>query len=213
MTYPFMKIINALYRLQPCTWSGVYRLIVIFCGLSASAMLHADEAEQNHEECGRSEIRYIDNPELTRAERIAMMEKAFMDSLNRFELCQLTDPEQNSSNTSQADQGGGLDGSDGGDESVASQDMQGSEPESAASLPEEGAGASEQQAMESPASSSAPISRADNGAIPEDIPAANNDDAIAAQIRLAAEAEQDPEIRKKLWNEYRKYKGMKIVED
>ena len=45
------------------------------------------------------------------------------------------------------------------------------------------------------------------------LPSANNDDAIAAQIRLAAEAEQDPEIKKKLWNEYRKYKGMNIVED
>ncbi|MEX0615839.1 MAG: hypothetical protein WD177_08020, partial [Methylophaga sp.] len=62
-----------------------------------------------------------------------------------------------------------------------------------------------------PGTTQSPAS-ARNGAIPEDIPAANNDDAIAAQIRLAAESETDPEIREKLWNEYRKYKGLKVVE-
>jgi hypothetical protein len=31
---------------------------------------------------------------------------------------------------------------------------------------------------------------------------------IAAQIRLAAEIEKDPIKKEKLWNEYRKYKGL-----
>ena len=48
------------------------------------------------------------------------------------------------------------------------------------------------------------------GSVPEDIPAADNDDALARQLRRAAENETDPELRKRLWNEYRQYKGLPI---
>lgn len=41
----------------------------------------------------------------------------------------------------------------------------------------------------------------------EDIPSGNDDDVIARQLREAAEAETDPEIKEKLWEEYRKYKN------
>ncbi len=42
---------------------------------------------------------------------------------------------------------------------------------------------------------------------PQDIPDGRNDDVIARQLREAAEKETDPELRKKLWDEYRRYKG------
>ena len=42
----------------------------------------------------------------------------------------------------------------------------------------------------------------------EDIPAADNDSVLAAQIRAAAEREQDPQKRACLWREYRRYKGL-----
>lgn len=51
----------------------------------------------------------------------------------------------------------------------------------------------------------------DNGKVPDDIPAADNDSVLEAQIRRAAMAETDPEIRAKLWNEYRAYKGLPQV--
>ncbi len=35
-----------------------------------------------------------------------------------------------------------------------------------------------------------------------------NDDIVARQIREAAEAETDPELKKKLWEEYYNYKGL-----
>ena len=47
-----------------------------------------------------------------------------------------------------------------------------------------------------------------NGKSPEDIPPADNDDIIARQIRAAALAEPDPQKQAKLWNEYRRYKGI-----
>ncbi len=43
-------------------------------------------------------------------------------------------------------------------------------------------------------------------ATPPDIPDGKDDDIVARQLREAAENEQDPELRAKLWEEYRKYK-------
>ncbi len=45
------------------------------------------------------------------------------------------------------------------------------------------------------------------GNVPKDIPDAHDDDIIARQLREAAMAETDPELREKLWEEYRRYKG------
>lgn len=42
---------------------------------------------------------------------------------------------------------------------------------------------------------------------PPDIADGKDDDIVARQLREAAETEQDPELREKLWDEYRKYKN------
>jgi hypothetical protein len=47
-----------------------------------------------------------------------------------------------------------------------------------------------------------------NGRVPGDIPPADNDSVLEAQIRTAAMEEEDPELRKRLWDEYRRYKGL-----
>lgn len=44
------------------------------------------------------------------------------------------------------------------------------------------------------------------GGQPADIPDGSDDDLVARQMREAAEKETDPELKKKLWEEYRKYK-------
>ena len=41
---------------------------------------------------------------------------------------------------------------------------------------------------------------------PADIGDGSDDDVVARQLREAAEKETDPELKKKLWEEYRKYK-------
>lgn len=41
---------------------------------------------------------------------------------------------------------------------------------------------------------------------PPDTPDGRDDDVVARQLREAAEQETDPELRKKLWDEYRRYK-------
>jgi hypothetical protein len=42
--------------------------------------------------------------------------------------------------------------------------------------------------------------------IPADIPDGRDDDIVARQLREAAMKEMDPELRERLWEEYRKYK-------
>jgi hypothetical protein len=45
-----------------------------------------------------------------------------------------------------------------------------------------------------------------NSDVPENIPDGSDDDVVARQLREAAEKETDPELKKKLWEEYRRYK-------
>ncbi len=178
--------------------------------LMLSSMALADESPDVEQDCGKSEIRYVDDPSLTRAERLMRMEQAFFDSVNRFEACELSQQSSASDGNAGGDSGAGTDGGAGAATATASQEMQGTEAET---FPDSSSDqASPENETEIPPGHNTSTASADNGAIPEDIPAANNDDAIAAQIRLAAENETDPEIREKLWNEYRKYKGMKVVE-
>ena len=46
----------------------------------------------------------------------------------------------------------------------------------------------------------------DHSRVPPDLVSAEGDDIIARQLREAAMKEEDPELRAKLWDEYRKYK-------
>jgi hypothetical protein len=43
---------------------------------------------------------------------------------------------------------------------------------------------------------------------PDDVPMTVDDDIIARQLREAALTENDPVLRERLWEEYRKYKGL-----
>ena len=48
----------------------------------------------------------------------------------------------------------------------------------------------------------------DGSRVPDDIPDGRGDDVVARQLREAAMNESDPELREKLWDEYRRYKGI-----
>ncbi len=45
-----------------------------------------------------------------------------------------------------------------------------------------------------------------NGRVPPDVGDGADDDIVARQLREAAMNEEDPELREKLWDEYRAYK-------
>ncbi len=180
-------------------------------------------------DCTEIDIEYQYNPLLSDAENLALMERLFYQSLEKFDYC----------HNSQANQGGGQAGSGGGGSSsngagtkTASQPggLQGSQAAMAASsngdasLPSGLSGTEsvlnntvtrsmseamlEDTATNPMTSDNQPEKMLPNGAIPKDIPPADNDDMLAAQIRQAAIEEPDPEIQARLWDEYRSYKGL-----
>ncbi len=171
---------------------------------------------------------------LTRAERIARMDRAFYDSLARFDECQGAATGAGAA-AGAAGRNGGAAGADGGAdgnsagtddgasvESVAAEGIQGAEapepPEATAddtSIESVAAGGIQgtEEAPEDGERTAADTDRppaVGSGQAPDDIPAPDNDSVLEAQIRRAAMEETDPRIRAELWNEYRKYKGLPL---
>ena len=175
----------------------------------------ADESISSLIDCTEIEVNFIDDPKLTKDEKIKKMDDAFYESLNQFELCQFN-LNQNESSDSLAGDTGADDGSSEEQEyinSMADSEMSGVEKEAATEKKEEyiqdnDSGLTGSKETEIGGLGGLPQESGSSGKPPEDIPPSDNDDAVAAQIRLAAEIEKDPVKKGKLWNEYRKYKGL-----
>lgn len=178
-------------------------------------------------DCTDVSVEYEDDPSLTAEERLTLMEQSFYRSLNKFDLCH-----DASSNSNGVDAGaGGANGtgdSDSGDAegtSTATSDMSGTEGTSAekssegtaVSISSEISGAESDTSTPASVNSDGqtegnePLDELDGGSTPEDIPSADNDSVLEAQIRQAAINETDPDVKARLWNEYRKYKGLPQV--
>lgn len=195
------------------------------------------------QDCTQIQVDYANDPTLTDAEKLALMDRALFTSLSRYDAC------ANQTSNASADGGsgsggggmsggdsggGGSDGSSGEGTSSAS-DMTGNAPSTSSSndsysntvasadmsgterpqedVAEEGdGGQTSSDAADAGLHDSASQdgTSLDNGKLPEDIPAANNDSVLESQIRQAAINETDPEVQAKLWNEYRRYKGLPI---
>ena len=176
---------------------------------------------------------------LTRAEKIARMDRAFYDSLARFDECQSVATGADAAGAGVSDaagRNGGAAGADGGAAgrtdgdsvgtndgasvaSVAAEGIQGAEsPETfeADDTSIESVAAGGIHGTEAPEDGEGTAADTDrppvagSGRVPDDIPKADNDSVLEAQIRRAAMEETDPRIRAELWNEYRKYKGLPL---
>ncbi|MFP6741455.1 MAG: hypothetical protein VCD33_07505 [Alphaproteobacteria bacterium] len=189
---------------------------------------------QSSTDCTDVSVDYEHDPLLTQEEQIALMNQAFFRSLSKYDVCQNAQDNVESTSSSSADMAGagsGLASSDmSGDEpsqsselvdtvaSTASSEMSGTEvsastsdAESSSYQPENGAIAS--ASTSAPVASDAEENEFGNGKIPDDIPAVDNDSILEAQIRQAAIDETDPEMKAELWNEYRRYKGLAVVNE
>lgn len=96
----------------------------------------------------------------------------------------------------------GAEGGEGTDESAGEQGAAGAEGKSGAAS-ERGSDGSSGQGAGSGAG--AERQRGRQG-VPPNIPDGSDDDVVARQLREAAEKERDPELKKRLWEEYRRYK-------
>ena len=194
----------------------------IWYSIFPQPIAYAEDSFEETIDCTDVSIHYVDDPSLTQEERLQLMEKAFLESLNRFELCQELKEMEKSSSAADSN-GDGLESNAGdstieaggtsGDESIASSTMSGTEAPKNASTPEgtemiESGNIQSLQDKNETVGKTRENMKKSNGKLPEDIPSVQNDDALAAQIRYAAENETDPVKRRQLWNEYRKYKGL-----
>jgi hypothetical protein len=93
--------------------------------------------------------------------------------------------------------GGGQGGADGGGESGSA----GSAGDGDAQVADDSDGSPTYGAGAGPGSQ-----QQSDGGPPPDTPDGSDDDVVARQLREAAEKETDPVLKKKLWEEYRKYK-------
>ena len=137
--------------------------------------------------------------------KTAAMVGQFNDSLGEFDEKLLREqdrvkarkPLPTSANSAGGGAVGGSDGEAGGE---SAQDSADGETE------HEGQQSDQQGSDQTATGARGTSSRGKQSTAPPDIPDGSDDDVIARQLREAAEKEMDPELKKKLWEEYRRYK-------
>jgi len=129
---------------------------------------------------------------LTEEERAGVLNAQLNDKFAEFDDLMLGERERVGKGENEAGGGSGY-GYEDGDE-----DGTGNEPLQTAMV--------DQPAMPGREGFPGDISTEDLPPAPSDIDNGQDDDIIARQLREAAQKERDPELRAKLWEEYRKYK-------
>jgi len=143
--------------------------------------------------------------ETTDGEKTAAMVGQFNDSLGEFDEKLLREqdrvkaqkPLSTSANSAGGGAAGGSDGESGGESAQDSADGEAAQ---------EGQQSDQQGSDQTATGARGTSSSGKQSTAPPDIPDGSDDDVIARQLREAAEKETDPELKKKLWEEYRRYK-------
>lgn len=150
--------------------------------------------------------------EQTRIEKTGVLDAELMAGLGDFDEMLLREQERVKASAPLTDagegdgggDGGGVSGGDaGGSSGQAGEGTQAGDAGAGAQATGGGATGGGQRGAAAPGSWNRP---GGSGGQPEDIPDGSDDDVVARQLREAAEKETDPELQKKLWEEYRKYK-------
>ena len=206
--------------------TGISFLIL---SLLCTATLYADDTADEGD-CPIVMPNFDDMPLLTREERIQLMDQALKDALSQVQDCRQTISDVQKQNSENATDASASDSSNSTNTSADSNADNSETEQSDTQNQQTATPSSELSGTETPKTtqadnpntvdglpdddSLAPSTAEEhkktlsNGKLPEDIPPANNDDIIARQIRAAALAEPDPQKQAKLWNEYRRYKGI-----
>jgi hypothetical protein len=151
--------------------------------------------------------------EQTRGEQVAVLDAELNAGLGEYDERLLREQERVKAATPLPDEisgggGGGGQGDGDGDGDGTGEEGADAEAGSDASGSDAGAAGGEQSSSGTGsrgAGAGGGAQRSGSGT-PPDIPDGSDDDVVARQLREAAEKETDPELKKKLWEEYRKYK-------
>lgn len=152
----------------------------------------------------------------SQAEETAELEGAFLSSLGDFDDSLLKEeekvaarvPSQRESGSSSASGSSArtsVTGDTGSGESGASEELGEGTTEDQG---REGQAATAQSSTSRSGSQGRGVEQSTYGAPGGNLPPPEDDDIVARQLREAAEKEPDPELKKKLWEEYWKYKGV-----
>ena len=185
----------------------------IFSMFILHSTAYAQEGLELSVDCANVQVDYSDDPTLTKGERIHKMDKSLSRSLNKYKLCRQKTKKEETNDANEnpgaaSEEVGSLEDENMG-EAIASSAISGTElPASEDSTQGESENNLALQTTNIKNENYQGGISAANGKLPDDIPSADNDSALAAQIRRAAENETDPNKRKLLWDEYRKYKGL-----
>ena len=150
--------------------------------------------------------------EQTLDEQLAVFDAELMGGLGDFDEMLLREQQRVRAEAPMTDSasggsgaGSGVDGAEGSGDAGGSEGSSGEYGESgegAEALEGEGDGSAGMGGREG-----SPSQRGSRGkGVPRDIPNGDDDDVVARQLREAAEKETSPELKAKLWEEYRKYK-------
>jgi hypothetical protein len=165
----------------------------------------------------------------TQAEKTASMDKQLFAALGEFDELLLKEEEKVSSRVPSQRESGGFDQGDGtsgeggagsgtGESGDGTGERDGSDATSADAGESDSSSAQSGQTAQGGTASGthsgagagdADIDHSAYGAPGGKLPPPQDDDIVARQLREAAEKETDPELKKKLWEEYWKYKGVK----
>jgi hypothetical protein len=141
---------------------------------------------------------------LTEDETVVVLDHKLQESLEEFEKLLEQDQRELAGEVARGTAGGppggggsgsGTGAGGGGDDSDASASPGGGEAPPGQGEPEDTQGGG------------VPTAGDDRPEVPPDVGDGSDDDIVARQLREAAMAEKDPELRERLWDEYRRYKG------
>ncbi|MDQ6997498.1 MAG: hypothetical protein Q9M17_02165 [Mariprofundus sp.] len=188
-----------------------WKMKYLFAFVCSVCFLIAGEAQaqnitREHDEvddCADSSVAYEETSGLTREETIHLMDQALLNSLNKYERCQNRQLNAAVANDATNEE------ESGSERSTASSEMTGTSKSTDGELQDQAAGA-DPEALDQRKNVKAKKVLG-SGKVPDDIPPADNDSVLEEQIRQAAINESDPVIKEKLWNEYRKYKGLPVT--
>jgi hypothetical protein len=143
--------------------------------------------------------------ERTDGEKTAAMVGQFNDSLGEFDEKLLREQDRVKSqkplsSSANSTGGGAASGSDGEAGGASAQDSADGEQA------QEGQQSDQQGSDQTATGARGNSSSGKQSTAPPDTPDGSDDDVIARQLREAAEKETDPELKKKLWEEYKRYK-------
>jgi len=148
--------------------------------------------------------------EQTLDEQIAAFDAELRGGLGEFDEMLLRDQERVRAEAPQRTAGsaGGGSGSDGGAAGAENGDAGSAAGASNGGGAEQASGGAgdESEGMGGREPGARSQRQGDRAATPRDIPKGDDDDVVARQLREAAEKETSPELKAKLWEEYRKYK-------